>query len=45
MGISNPLKKSRLLDALKRTLERKGESLVGGQANKEITYVLQKLMK
>lgn len=45
MGISNPLKRSRLLDALKRTLERKGESLVGGSTNKEIAYVLQKMMK
>lgn len=45
MGISNPLKKSRLLEALKRTIDRKGEVLVGGQANKEIGYVLQKIMK
>jgi ABC-type phosphate transport system ATPase subunit len=45
MGITNPLKKSRLIDALKRTLDRKGETLVGGQTNKEISYVLQKLAK
>lgn len=45
MGITNPLKKTRLLEALKRTLDRKGETLVGGQANKEISYVLQKIMK
>ncbi len=45
MSITNPLKKSRLLEALKRTLDRKGETLVGGTSNKEIAYVLQKIMK
>jgi hypothetical protein len=43
--ITNAAKRSRLLEALLRIIERKGESLVGGNANKEIAYVAQKLMK
>lgn len=43
--ITNPSKKNRLLEALKKIVERKGESLVGGQANKEIGYVINKLIK
>jgi len=32
--ITNPQKKNRLLQALMKIIERKGESLVGGQSNK-----------
>jgi hypothetical protein len=34
MKIGSPQKRSKLLDVLKKVIERKGESLVGGQANK-----------
>ena len=32
--VANPAKKRRLLETLQKIIERKGESLVGGQANK-----------
>ena len=35
----------RLLQSLMKVIERKGESLVGGNSNKEIAFVVQKLMK
>ena len=44
-SIGNMVKRNRLVEALKKTIERKGESLVGGQSNKEIAFVLQKMLK
>lgn len=44
-GIGNLAKRKRLLEALKHTIERKGETLVGGQSNKEIEQVVKKMLK
>ena len=43
--ITNQSKKTRLFETLIRLIDRRGESMVGGAANKEISYVIQKLMK
>jgi hypothetical protein len=43
--IANPQKKTRLLQSLVKVIERKGESLVGGNSNKEVAFVVQKLLK
>jgi hypothetical protein len=43
--LANPSKRTRLLEALQKIIERKGESLVGGQANREISFVVQKMLK
>ena len=44
-GVGNPLKRNRLLEALKRTLERKGESMNKGQTGAEIGLVVQKMLR
>lgn len=43
--VENQQKRTKLLEAIMRIIDRKGESLVGGQANKEISYIVQKLAK
>ena len=43
--ITNPGKKTKLLEALIKIIDRKGDTLVGGQANKEISFIVQKLNK
>ena len=44
-SVGNMVKRNRLLEAIKKMVERKGESLVGGQSNKEIAFVVQKMLR
>ena len=44
-SVGNMVKRNRLLEAIKKTVERKGESLVGGQSNQEIAFVVQKMLR
>ena len=44
-SVDNAAKRNRLLEAMKKTVERKGESLVGGQSNQEIAFVVQKMLR
>lgn len=43
--VTNPAKRNTLLQVLAKIIERKGESLVGGTANKEVNYIVQKMLR